>query len=44
MPGWAWALVAGWAVVSVVVGLLVGRTVRQRDQQVPADNSGEEKT
>ncbi len=44
MPGWAWAAFAGWAAVSVVVGLLLGRVIRLRDAQVPHDApTGEER-
>jgi hypothetical protein len=32
--------VMAWLVVAVVVGVLVGRTIRQRDRQIPREDAG----
>lgn len=45
MPGWAWSLVGTvWVLAMVGAALFLGRMIQLRDQQVPADNSGEEET
>ncbi len=37
--GWILIGVAIWLVVATVVGVLIGRMLRQRDRQVPRDDS-----
>lgn len=42
MSGWiAWVVVGAlvWVTLAVLVALLVGRTVRHRDRQVPHDSA-----
>jgi hypothetical protein len=35
--GWILIGVAAWLVVALVVGVVIGRTIRNRDRQVPSD-------
>jgi hypothetical protein len=36
--GWILIGVAAWLVVALVVGVVIGRTIRNRDRQVPGDH------
>lgn len=41
MPWWGWVLVVagGWIVLAPIVGLIVGRVIRNRDRQDPTEPS-----
>ena len=39
--GWVAVALAAWVVVAAVVGILLGRMIRQRDRQVPLDDGAE---
>lgn len=38
---WAFLIGAGWTLLAIGLGILIGRVIRQRDRQVPRDDEDE---